>query len=116
MSIVSQTDNELDVYLKRLEKQRGRLVQTLEQGEQAINLSSAPEWQFYVDWINAWKAKLTTEIMSTKFINDHNGYLYAAAQFETIDVVLKAIDAFKREYEKAGPAITKIDHQIDEVK
>ena len=92
-----------------LKKQRDKLIKAIDQGRTIENLTAAPEWEFFEGWIQATRKKLVDKIVSADFVNDHNGYLYTTAQVSAIDMVLKAVDAFKTAGKRSEKALERLD-------
>lgn len=93
---------------QELEKRREQLLKALGQGERMQNLGMAPEWEFFIGWIEASKKKFERQIASDKFVNDHNGYLRVLGTIQALDMIIKGVDGFKKAYEQASKQFSEL--------
>lgn len=60
----------------------------------------------FTEFHDTWVKKLTAEVVSTKFLNDHNGYLVALGELRAHK---RALDAIQTASERAGRAIRELE-------
>lgn len=101
---------------QELQRKRAKLLKALEQGEKIQNLTAAPEWQFFIEWIEASKNILDRDIHSVRFINDHSGYIYNLGKFNAYDDIIKGIEAFQRAFDKASKQRIELDKEFDAIR
>lgn len=96
------------------ERKQRKLLRAIEQGEKINNLTAAPEWAFFENFLKDSRKKLLKRMASTEFVNDHNGYLFVAASASTIENILSSIDGFKSAFDKAVADLNRIEEASDE--
>lgn len=107
-------EDNLSPLVKEVERKERKLKNALMQGEQINNLSAAPEWKFFENYLkDSHKAQLK-RLASTEFVNDHNGYLYTAASAKTIENILDAIDRFKQAFDFAVKELNRFEDASNE--
>ena len=95
------------------EKKRLSLLKALEQGEKMSNLQMAPEWEFFVGWLEATKTELAGRVLGESFIRDHNGYLFTTGAYQAIDRILLGIKGFEKAYKKASRQMLQLQKERD---
>lgn len=95
------------------EKKRLALLKALEQGEKMQNLQMAPEWEFFIGWLEATKQELAGRVLGENFIRDHNGYLFTTGAYQAIDRILLGIKGFEKAYSKASKQMYQLQKDKD---
>lgn len=88
-----------------------RLLKQLSAGEKMSSLTAAPEWEYYVSSLQKTIERNKKVIVSDKFINDHNGYLFLAAQTLTLERLIGNIDRIRKQYENAAKQLNELEEQ-----
>lgn len=104
---------EPDAIITELEKVRERCQRDIEQGRIIDNLSSSADWEFFRGWVDASLEKLVKDLKSDKFVSDHNGYLNVRAKVETFELILSAIDGFKKNAERGAKKMIELQKAQD---
>lgn len=111
---MQQTYNQAQQVLSdEFEKKRIALLKALEQGETMSNLQMAPEWDFFIGWLEATKKELANRVLSENFIKDHNGYLFTTGAYQAIDRILLGIKGFENAYNKASKQMLQLQKDKD---
>jgi hypothetical protein len=95
---------------QELERRRKQLVKQIQQGEKINNLTAAPEWEFFEQWLNESRDVMIRDMTSDSFVDDHNGYLYTLGVVRTIDMINEGVKAFKASYDRAIKKIDELDN------
>lgn len=106
----------LNILEDELNRKRKKLIKALEQGEKVSNLTAAPEWEFYIGWLESVKTEYTKNISGTGFVNDHNGYLLTLGALQAIETVIRGTGRFLQAYDSAQKQQYELDKEFDAAK
>lgn len=112
----SDNPQPLNILEDELNKKRKKLLKALEQGEKVKNLTDSSEWQFYASWLQACKTEYQKQIGSSKFVNDHNGYLLTLGALQAIEVIERGTERFLQAYDGASKQNYELNKEFDKLK
>ena len=102
-----------NILQEEFDKNTERLRLRLDNGEKVENLTSAPEWEWYAESLTKTLERTKDTMASATFINDHNGYIYAAAQAMVIKNLLENIERMKKQYRDAAARLNEMEASND---